>query len=556
MAGRDPAGPTDSEPMTASATDPQGSCDLLVIGSGVAGLSAALAAAHAGMQVAVATKGRLSDGTTRWAQGGVAAVLGGADDSLDDHVEDTLAAGGGLCDPDAVRVLVDQGPRGVGMLMGHGAVFDRDPDGTLSLALEGGHRAPRVIHAGGSATGAEIERALDTATARAPVRVHEHWFATDLIVRDGRCVGVQGLDATGAAVRLRAAHVLLASGGAGQLFSVTTNPRESTGDGAAMALRAGVAVADVEFMQFHPTALHVPAMPRPLLTEALRGHGAFLRDPTGARFVDELQPRDVVSRAETAVMAEHGVDHVFLDATGLEGFATRFPNIAAALAKVGLDPSRDWLPVAPAAHYLCGGVVTDLSGASSLPGLWAAGEASCTGVHGANRLASNSLLEGLVYGPRVVEAILAGQDGPRPRGAMRTVLGAVEGSGDDGGIGGRFLSGVDLPSGVGATPGFSASVAARSLEALQTAMTTQAGVLRSDDGLARAGRTVATVAKRIGTPVDRSGWELWNLCTLGGALVAAARERSESRGAHTRVDVDTVQDPAFRFRFVQGLDPG
>ena len=216
--------------------------------------------------------------------------------------------------------------------------------------------------------------------------------------------------------------MLVTTGGAGQMFAVTTNPVEATGDGIAMALRAGVAVADLEFIQFHPTALHLEAMPRPLLSEALRGHGALLRDTNGERFVDEMQPRDVVSRAETQRMLELGADHVFLDATGLEDFDQRFPNIAAALREVGLDPGTDWLPVAPAAHYTCGGIVTDLQGASSLPGLWAAGEAACSGVHGANRLASNSLLEGMVFGPRAVEAIEAGVSGPEVTGAMRSVF--------------------------------------------------------------------------------------------------------------------------------------
>ena len=219
---------------------------------------------------------------------------------------------------------------------------------------------------------------------------------------------------------VRAANVLLATGGFGQLFAVTTNPPEATGDGVAMAIRAGVAVADVEFQQFHPTALHHPAMPRPLLSEALRGHGALLRDAQGERFVDELLPRDQVSRAITARMLEQGVDHLWLDATGLERFAERFPTITAALADAGLDPATDWLPIAPAAHYSCGGVVADLDGASSLPGLWVAGEAACNGVHGANRLASNSLLDGMVFGPRVVEAIDRGVDGPSPTGAMRS----------------------------------------------------------------------------------------------------------------------------------------
>ena len=267
-------------------------------------------------------------------------------------------------------------------------------------------------------------------------QIHEHTFALDLIVEDGECRGLIALRPDGERFEVRADNVLIAAGGAGQLYSVTTNPRVATADGVAMALRAGVAVADIEFVQFHPTALHHPQMPRPLLSEALRGHGALLRDAEKERFVDELQPRDVVSRAMATRMIEQGVDHLWLDATGLEDFDERFPNIADSLHEVGLDPATDLLPIAPAAHYLCGGIVTDLDGATSLPGLWAAGETTCTGVHGANRLASNSLLEGMVFAPRVVEAIGRGRRGAEPTGAMRTVVGGA------GVIGGRPI---DLP---------------------------------------------------------------------------------------------------------------
>jgi len=518
--------------------------DLLVLGSGVAGLSAAVRAAEAhGMRVGVLTKGELHQATTRWAQGGVAAVLGGADpDSTDLHLADTLAAGGGLCDAEAVRVLVDEGPGRVNELIALGARFDTDADGRVALAREGGHSRPRVVHAGGAATGAEIERALVNAVRRTAAALFERCFALDLVLGGGRCRGVVALGADGDRVEISATNVLVATGGAGQLFAVTTNPVESTGDGVAMALRAGVAVADLEFVQFHPTALHHPSMPRPLLSEALRGHGAVLRDRSGARFVDELAPRDAVSRAMTARMLEEGTEHLWLDATGLEAFDARFPTIAAVLRGAELDPAVDWLPIAPAAHYFCGGVLADLDGASTLPGLWVAGEAACNGVHGANRLASNSLLDGMVFGPRVVEAIEAGKVGPGPSGAMRAVLSA------DGAPGrARRLA---LPTAHSTGPGSRSGglSGTRRRAELQRAMTVEAGVLRSVDSLARA-LAVAGAEPGVGAGGDVAAHELRNLHGVAQAVVVAAQARQESRGAHTRTDFP-ARDPGSAVRFV------
>ena len=494
--------------------------DLVVCGSGVAGLTAAVRASTAGLRVGVVTKGELEQSATRWAQGGVAAVLGGDEDSVDAHLADTLAAGAGLCDVDATRILVGEGPDRVYELIALGARFDTDPDGVLQLAREGGHSHPRVVHAGGVATGAEIERALVDAVRRTAAVVLEHCFLEDLLVEAGRCRGVR-VTVDGATRELRATHVLLATGGAGQLFAVTTNPTESTGDGVAAALRAGVAVADIEFMQFHPTALHHPAMPRPLLSEALRGHGAVLRDARGQRFVDELLPRDQVARAITARILEQGVEHCWLDATGLESFAERFPTIAASVATAGLDPARDWLPVAPAAHYLSGG------------------EVACTGVHGANRLASNSLLEGMVFGSRVTDAVLDGRDGPTARGAMRAVLGG-------GDIPGRRL--VAAPPALG-SPSAGGEDPDKLRAELQTAMTAGAGVLRSADSLAGAAAAVADVAARV----PGGGGPLWgplaNLVTVAGLLVVAATARRESRGNHTRTDHPETR-PELRLRLV------
>lgn len=531
--------------------------DLLVLGSGVAGLSAAVRAADHNMRVGVLTKGELPQATTRWAQGGVAAVLHDDPDSTDLHLADTLACGAGLCDTDAVRVLVDEGPARVLDLIALGAAFDRDPDGTLQLAREGGHSQPRIVHAGGAATGAEVERALVVAVQRGAAALYEHHFAVDLVVEGGRCRGVTAVAPDGSAVAVRAANVLVTTGGAGQLYAVTTNPVEATGDGIAMALRAGVAVADVEFVQFHPTALHHEAMPRPLLSEALRGHGAKLRDARGERFVDELQPRDVVSRAELEVMVAHGIDHVYLDARELEDFGARFPTIDAALRVAGLDPTVDLLPVAPAAHYTCGGMVTDLAGATSLPGLWAAGEASCTGVHGANRLASNSLLEGMVFGPRAVEAIERGQVGATATGAMRAVLGGDADGGPvgPGTVGGHLLARPEpVPVHVEAPRSRVDWAVLR--DDLQRAMSVGAGVIRDEASLARAGRVaegaavaVAAIGPSGSKAFPTSACEVANLAEVARAVVRAAATRRESRGAHARRDFPDTS-ASFRHRFV------
>ncbi len=535
--------------------------DLLVLGSGVAGLTAAVQAAAAGLSVGVLTKAELHQSATRWAQGGVAAVLASDDgDSPDAHLADTLAAGAGLCDVDAVRVMVAEGPARVHDLIAVGAVFDRNAEGVLELAREGGHSHARIVHAGGAATGAEIERALVDAVQQTATVLHEGWFALDLVVEGGRCVGVSALDEHGAIHQVRGRHTLLATGGVGQLFSVTTNPEQATGDGMAMALRAGAAMADIEFMQFHPTALHHPAMPRPLLSEALRGHGAKIRDGRGRQFVNEMLPRDAVSRAITAKVIEEGGEHVWLDATGLEDFALRFPTINASLAAAGLDPATDLLPIAPAAHFVSGGVLTDLDGASSLRGLWACGEAACTGVHGANRLASNSLLEGMVFAPRVVEAVVAGADGPGTTGAMRSYLGDPEQRPDV--VGGTIAA---PPPGRSAKGDHAADPAlppepagsGKLREALQRAMTMGAGVLRTAESLGGTEHELARVSTALGPPRgDREVEEIRNLLAVGQALLAAASARQESRGNHTRSDFPDL-DPRQRRRLVfAGAAPG
>ncbi len=507
--------------------------DLLVLGSGVAGLSAAVHARRAGLSVVVVTKGEVWWSATRYAQGGVAAALEDDDDSPALHASDTHVAGVGLCDADAVTILTEEGPTRVRELMALGAEFDRsNGDGLPELTLEGGHSVARVVHAGGDATGAEIERALIAAIRTGGVDVREGWLAVDLIVDHGRAVGIRAITPDGRPQEVRATHTLVATGGAGQCFAVTTNPALSTGDGIAMALRAGVAVADLEFMQFHPTALHHPSMPRPLLSEALRGEGAVLRDDDGVRFMTDehaladLAPRDVVARAITRRLVERQLDHLWLDATAIPNFRKRFPTIWKACREVGLDPEHEWLPVAPAAHYLSGGICTDLDGASSLPGLWSCGEAACSGVHGANRLASNSLLDGLVFAPRAVEAIVRGKDAPEETGVLRGVD--------------RFEPGRGRPSiADGDTP---------IRAALQHVMTRNAGIVRSADSLARAAGELDALA-----PADD---EERNLLAVSRALVRAASRREESRGTHTRSDFPERSD-AFtgRFVFVGDADP-
>jgi L-aspartate oxidase len=525
--------------------------DVLVLGSGVAGLSTVVRLAEVpGMRVGVLTKAELSQSATRWAQGGVAAVLGGEEDSTDLHLADTLAAGAGLCDVDAVRMLVDEGPARVRELIALGAVFDREASGDLARAREGGHSTARVLHAGGAATGAEVERALVSATRATAAAVLEQWFALDLLVDAGRCVGVVAVDPDGDVCDVRARHVVLATGGAGQLYAVTTNPVEATGDGIAMALRARVPVADVEFFQFHPTALHHPAVPRPLLSEALRGHGALLRDAGGDRFVDELAPRDVVSRAMAERMSAAGVAHLWLDATGLEAFNQRFPTLADRLSAAGLDPAVDWLPIAPAAHYLSGGVITDLDGASALPGLWAAGETACTGVHGANRLASNSLLEGMVFGARLAEAIEAGREAALPTGVMRGLLGEAPGSD----IGCTPVDDLDAPAWLARRghPEPEGGDVTKCRDRLQRAMTEGAGVLRSAPSLATAAEEIGDIAATAASwPAGRAAGEVTNLAAVATALLRAADVRAETRGAHARVEYPESRPP-WRRRLVHG----
>jgi L-aspartate oxidase len=489
--------------------------DVVVIGTGVAGLVAALAAHRRGRKVVVLSKA--SETATFYAQGGIAVVLPDAlredGDSVDAHVADTLAAGAGLCDPEAVRSIVADGYRAVAELVDDGARFDESAPGQWSLTREGGHSRRRIIHSGGDATGAEVQRALDHAAALLDIR--RNHVALELLHDDGAVTGVLVLTADGLGV-VHAPSVILATGGLGHLYAATTNPEGSTGDGIALAMWAGLPVGDLEFIQFHPTMLfdgHAGGR-RPLITEAIRGEGAFLVDSQGNSVTEgvhpmgDLAPRDVVAAAIDARLAETGDPCVYLDARGIGGFKRRFPTVTAACHAAGIDPTRQPIPVVPGAHYSCGGVITDVYGRTDLAGLFAAGEVARTGMHGANRLASNSLLEGLVVGGRAGKA-------------------AAEHA-------------VDAGPAHAAVPDPTTRRALPRAE-LQRAMTSHASVVRDGDGLRRLAHELEAATPR--KLLSRSDFEDVALTTTAGAVAAAALARTESRGCHHRSDYPDT-DPA------------
>jgi len=484
---------------------------IIVIGSGIAGLIAALEISRE-HEVTLVTKSELSESNTRWAQGGIAAAMF-PDDSVAEHVADTLRAGAGLCDAAAVEILCSEGPARIRDLIRLGVTFDQR-DGDLARGLEAAHSRARVLHAGGDATGLSIETALVRAVRHANIRVLEHTFACDLLLEGEQVTGLEVLDAANSRYEIEADAVILASGGAGQLYLHTTNPSVATGDGVAMALRAGAQLADMEFYQFHPTALATPDTF--LISEAVRGDGAILLDAHGRRFMQsvhpdaELAPRDVVARGIARQMALQDGQPVLLDATamGAEFLATRFPTIDAACRARGFDWSAQPVPVTPAAHYWMGGVRTDIWGRTSIPGLFAVGEVACTGVHGANRLASNSLLESLVFAWRCAALVVSGEAFEKTPFAWQQE---------------EYL--IDQDTAAATMP-----VDRREL---QTLMWNAAGIERTAEALQSAANQLSHW-RPDGDTVE--ALETANLLSLARVLVAGALARKESRGAHFRDD--------------------
>ena len=512
--------------------------DVIVIGSGIAGLTAALSARDKGLSVLLLTKDVLSTGSTSWAQGGIAAALGPGD-SPDQHFQDTLEAGAGLCDQESVRILVQEGPAAVKRLINLGATFDLDSSGNVALTREGGHRRDRIAHAGGDATGAEISRALVAKVLADPkVRIFEHALVLDLLKdKNERVCGVTlhvmgkgKIDGVGAAL---ARAVVLATGGLGAVFEQTTNPLVATGDGVALALRAGATVADLEFVQFHPTVLWSGSDSRgsqPLISEAVRGEGAILRNINGEAFMStihpmkDLAPRDVVAHAVHEEIIKSGKPYVYLDGTklGENIWLQRFPNILSSCRKIGIDPLVDLIPVVPAAHYASGGVVSDMTGKTDIPGLFAVGECANTGVHGANRLASNSLLEGLVVAERVANHLtdLPKQSEPLIENTPTNLI--------DGKV----------------------------RKDITETTTTGAGAVRNATGLNKTIDKLSELAKKTTKLSSTQSWEATNLLTVSSFLSNAALRREESRGSHWRSDFPERNDSRWLVRIQGKLNEG
>ena len=493
--------------------------DYIVVGSGIGGLYTALLAKEEG-RVLVITKGSIDDCNTRYAQGGIAAAIG-KNDSAELHIKDTLNAGAGLSDEEAVNILVREAPSRIADLVGYRVPFDT-LEGEIALTMEAAHSVPRVLHAGGDATGEYIETSLSQQVRSRGIQVLENFLATDILVEKGRVTGIRAIDCrTGMTEEFTCKYLILATGGAGQLFKYNTNPDITTGDGVALAFKAGAEIADMEFFQFHPTALRMPGVQPFLISEAVRGEGGVLRNAEGYRFMPdynekaELAPRDIVARSIVSEMIKTKTDRVYLDVTELPGnlITTRFPHIYRFCLDHGLDITKVQIPVAPAAHYMIGGVRTNSWGETNIPGLFATGEVACTGVHGANRLASNSLLEAIVFSRRIIE---------RTNGKAKEKASTIPKPKD------MYTTLAQRPA--------PKSIPAPSLATLQQLNWDKAGIVRDKARLNQAAGILAAWQKALPGPTDQPSYELSNLILTGRLLTEAALIREESRGAHFRTD--------------------
>jgi len=493
--------------------------DYIIVGSGIAGLYTALQAKEHG-SVLIMTKGSIEDCNTRHAQGGIAAAIS-ANDSSELHYEDTIAAGSGLCDKDMVKILVEEAPARIADLVRYGVPFDT-LDGKIALAMEAAHSLPRILHAGGDCTGEHIEVTLSRLVRENKIPTIENSLGTEIIVEDGAVAGIKMLDCrTGGTMQFGCKYLVLATGGGGQLYKFNTNSAIATCDGIALAYNAGAEITDMEFFQFHPTALRIPGIIPFLISEAVRGEGGILRNIQGVNFMHnyhadgDLAPRDIVARSIIHEMRKTSADRVFIDITHLpaQTITTRFPHIYSFCREHGLDITKHVIPVAPAAHYMMGGILTNKNGETSIKGLFATGETACTGVHGANRLASNSLLEAMVFSGKIVESTVKGRKHNEETSEAKMVV-------------------HQLSNDKACSP----NVPPPSMATLQKLLWENAGIIREKAGLEQAANVLACWQKILPKPIDRHTHEMSNLILAGRLLIEAALLREESRGAHYRTD--------------------